>query len=417
MQQTIFGGLLLVGLAAFSISPNGADSLFAQTQISAADKDATLEDPSADAAWAGCINAATRRCVLDQALRIVGYAKEPANRALRVQQFNALLSIGEAQAAIGLSNDAVATFAQLRKLAESLETELVQPLSYFPFVNLAKAMARAGMARQARETALSFKDEVVRELSLQSIAEVQARAGMIQEARETAPSLKDDIALLDVLLAITQLQARAGLIDEARTTAQSIAIDSYRAEALASIGEAEAKAGRAKQAIEAFSLAIALAQGRKYDSVFVSIAGAQARAGLNDDAHRTVQSIENAAARAEALASIAEAEARAASPAKQATKETFDRAIKTAQSITDRSGLRSEALSGIAIAMAGAGLFQEALQTAETIDYRRSETIDSIAVAMAEAGRIADAIKTAQSFAYLLERARTLARIAIVLQK
>jgi tetratricopeptide (TPR) repeat protein len=239
---------------------------------------------------------------------------------------------------------------------------------------------------------------------------------MIQEARETAQSLKDDFAMVDVLLAITQAQARAGLIDEARKTAQSIMEDSYRAEALASVGEAEAKAGRAKQATEAFSQAIALAQDRKYDSVFASIAGAQARAGLNDDAHKTVQSIENAVALTEALASIAEAEARAAGPAKQAAKETFDRAIKTAQSITDRS-LRSDGLAGIAMAMARAGLFQEALRTAETLDYQRSDTVGSIAVAMAEAGRIGDAIKTAQSFDYLLERARTLARIAIVLQK
>ena len=143
MQRTILG-LLVVGLAVFSMGSNArADRLFAQAQIPA-DKDAILKEPGADAAWAGCINAPTRRCVLEQALRIVEFAKEPSTRLLRAQQFNALLPIAEAQAGSGLSKDAVATFARLLNLAESLEAEWAQPFSYFPFVKLVTAMARGG---------------------------------------------------------------------------------------------------------------------------------------------------------------------------------------------------------------------------------------------------------------------------------
>jgi len=413
MQRTIFGhslvlGFLVVGLAALSTNPSAnAQTLLAQA------------DPRAEAGWATCIDAPTRRCVLDQAVRIAESTKnDPPTKTLRALRFNALLSIAEAQARIGLSKEAVAAFAQLQAEAESIATEWAAPLSWFPFIKIAAAMARAGMAQQARETAQSFKDEAVRGLSLEAIAKAQAKAGMIQEARETVRSLTDDLSILQVLLAITQSQARAGLIDEARKTAESIKLDSYRAEALAAIAEAEARAGRGKQAAATFNRAMTLAQARKYDSVFVSIAGAQARAGLNDDARKTLQFISNDIDRAEALAMIAEAEARAGL-AKQAA-EDFERAIKTARSLAD-PGQRSELIRMIAGAMAGAGLFQEAVQTVEQtkeiVDYERSDTLDSVAEAMAGAGRIGDAIKLAQSFDQVLERARTLARIAIVLPK
>ena len=222
-------------------------------------------------------------------------------------QYQALLAIAEAQSRVGQSKEAAATFAQARQLVGSLGPKQVWTANV-AFTWLVTAMARAGMTREALETAQSYGDPDARMHLVQSIAETQAKEGKIREARETAQHIPDEMALFDVLLAIVRAQAKAGLIDDARKTAEFIKIDSARAQALASIAAAEAKAGRTKQAADTFGQAITLAEDKKYDEVLASIGYAQAKAGLAMDARKTVDLIKDQAVRAEALAWIAEAE-------------------------------------------------------------------------------------------------------------
>ena len=97
----------------------------------------------------------------------------------------------------------------------------------------------------------------------------------------------------------------------------------------------------------------------------------------------------------------------------QAEAGLYAEALQTAQKIIYDSA-RDEALKGIVAAQVEAGLYAEALQTAQGIksDTSRDEALKGIAVAQAEAGFYAEALQTAQGIKSNASRAEALILIA-----
>src|SRR5262245_35427056 len=79
-MSAIAAGFVLFGLATFSMNSGArAERLLAQVQNPAASV-STPDGPGAQAAWAACSNVPTRRCVLDEALRIAQSTKAASDR-------------------------------------------------------------------------------------------------------------------------------------------------------------------------------------------------------------------------------------------------------------------------------------------------------------------------------------------------
>ncbi|XUM23144.1 hypothetical protein ACRAVF_06950 [Bradyrhizobium oligotrophicum S58] len=206
----------------------------------------------------------------------------------------------------------------------------------------------------------------------------------------------------------TEAPKRACVLDQARHLAQSIA----RVHALQSVAQAQAKAGLRKQAVATFDLAFRTAQsttdGESRASKLISIAKAQAAAGLSeagatlDEALRVTRSIDFDMSREDLLSSIA---------LMRADDNHVAEAFELLQSIK-RPWLRSKVLIAIAQSQGRSGLTQEAAvtyrQSVQESRLRpfwaigRSSILITIAKAQARAGLLQDAGTT-------LHRARRIA--------
>jgi tetratricopeptide (TPR) repeat protein len=140
-----------------------------------------------------------------------------------------------------------------------------------------------------------------------------------------------------------------------------------------------------------------------------SIAQAQANAGQFTEAVSTAQKIPHPDSQASALSIIA---------ATQVKAGQFVEALSTAQKIPNPN-FRARALSSIAQAQANTGHFAEALSTAQKIEEPDSEAqaLSFIAEAQAKAGQSAEALSTAQKIHDPNSQASALSSIAIAQAK
>jgi hypothetical protein len=140
-----------------------------------------------------------------------------------------------------------------------------------------------------------------------------------------------------------------------------------------------------------------------------TLATAQAKAGLWADTHATIAMIDDARRRAEALSALAAAQAKASLWAD--THATI--------AMIDDARRRAEALSALAAAQAKASLWADAHVTIATIDnsWLHSETLRSLAIAQAKAGLWTDAHATTTSIDDTRRRVAALSTLASVQAK
>jgi tetratricopeptide (TPR) repeat protein len=361
-----------------------------------------------DAAWAVCVTAPTRPCVLDEALRLIRATEEAQSRSGRAD-FE-LTSIAGAQAKTGRIDDAL-------QLARSIKNSEIGNLAY---EYIAEALAKAGKTSEALRIAHSITGGN-RTAILLGIVRRQAMAGRTSNALQLMQALEhDDYARAVALAGIAEAQARAGLADEAAATFKrslalipSISREFDRVDALSEIAEAQMNAGLTREAATSLTQALEVAQAITHTmqrgGALASIAKARARAGKMSDALQLAQAIESQSHREDALRLIVEAQAVA-----QARAGKIDEAMQLAQSILSDTAAKT---------LAAEGKLNEALRLAQAIkdEFSRARALALVARAQAKAGRAEDAtatfklsLQTAQSIKHEAFRALGLAQIARV---
>jgi tetratricopeptide (TPR) repeat protein len=312
------------------------------------------------AAQARALNHEKAEAVFDEALRLAYGWKDPLERA------QTLHSIAQAQAAAGMKAAADATFDQALQAAT---VRVVGEKRWF--------------------TLLPAPD--VRAQLLQQLAMREAEVGEIGKALQIARSIGDDPQTrARTLLALADLQMRAGsAVGETLDEAGDMARGDVRL--LCDVAKAQARAGLTSKAVANFDEAVRAAQAvkttgpallgeSKADSegiagALATVADAQREAGLETAARATLDLAATAVEaatddfnRAQALARLAEVQAKAGDDAAQGL---FARALSIARALPSNRQ-RARALQRIAIAQADAGLRDEGIRTfAEAVGFAR----------------------------------------------
>jgi len=228
--------------------------------------------------------------LVKDAIATLGQARQMAHSIKRLhQRYNALLLVALAQAKVGLLKETAATFNHSLKVALRIDSDEVRANA---LASIAEAQAQAGSPNDAAATI----DQGLRLMpsamltswnlskAVDAIAETQKYSGQTPEVSAMANHALQlfDGRSFDIVAAIAKLHAKAGKIAEALQLAQSIKAD---APVLVSIAEAQAKAGLEKEATTTFDEAVKLAQSIQQEVVrgrqLHSIAEAQAKAGLS----------------------------------------------------------------------------------------------------------------------------------------
>jgi tetratricopeptide (TPR) repeat protein len=305
------------------------------------------------AAQARASNHEKAEAVFDEALRLAYGWKDPLQRA------QTLHSIAQAQAAAGMKAAADATFDQ------ALQAATVRVVGEKGQVTLP--------APEIRPAQL-----------LQQLAMRKAEVGEIGQALRIARSIGDDPRTrARTLLALAHLQMRAGsAVGETLDEAGFMARGEVRL--LCDIAKAQARAGLTSKAVASFDEALRAAQaikvtgtavqGESVAGALATVADAQWEAGLETPARATldraataVQAATDDLTRAQALARLAEVQAKAG----DAAQGLFARALSIARALPgDRQ--RAQALQRIATAQVDAGLRDEGSHTfAEAVGFAR----------------------------------------------
>src|SRR5262249_9108347 len=151
------------------------------------------------------------------------------------------------QAKAGLAKDAAATLDQLLRLMESTNVFFDESLS-----KALHAIAEATDAGRTPEVSAMANHALQ---LVQSVSAEQPRK--VDKVHEQYHSLFVDWSCFGIVAAIARLEAKAGKIAEALQLAQSINAD---APVLVSIAEAQARAGLKREATTTFDKALKLAQ-------------------------------------------------------------------------------------------------------------------------------------------------------------
>jgi tetratricopeptide (TPR) repeat protein len=209
-------------------------------------------------------------------------------------RFLALVAIAKAQARAGLSAQSIASFDQALKIAQTF-----LPRDRY-LRELAIAQAKAGQIAEALRVVQSIEGTMstagytstvngrnvdhYRRWALYEIAYAQAKAGLLAEALQTARSIELPGEILGSGLGVVaEGLAESGHTDEALSAAEAMD-PNRRAHVLARIAKSLAAAGRLAEALQ-IGRNIGLPKDRA--DALVSIAAAQARAGLMGEASAT----------------------------------------------------------------------------------------------------------------------------------
>jgi serine protease Do len=190
---------------------------------------------------------------------------------------------------------------------------------------------------------------------------------VLSEARQKDERLRP-ILLSDVAIVL----AGAGFVDRALQIAGQLT-EKFRPFALSSIAEKMAEAGLFDRALQVAE-SIPDSSSRVRLRVLFSVAEAMAEAGLFDRALQVAESIVEEDSRARAIASVAQAMAKAGD---ERAFAVFERAVQVAQKARDAMTLRF-----IVEAMAEARLFDHALQVTQAIADGHEKVMALLATAM-----------------------------------
>jgi tetratricopeptide (TPR) repeat protein len=315
----------------------------------------------------------------------------------------ALRILGTAQAKAGLKAEAVASFEQG---LQSIDAEQNQWLRARQTLLIAEAWSAALPDRpnvafaQALRAAQEMRDDRLKAKALGSIAEAQWRAGLAEDARRTfeqalafARSIVNMVTRNEALFELSGRLASAGMkpqaadaADDALQTALAIMPDETRLSALLMTAKAYTQQGQITKAADALSEALAPAKTTGRALAILSVARAQAAAGLPADATATLRQAPASPAAVEDSLRFMPPEYRKESAARN--QDAYD---------SQRAGI----LGAIALAQARAGAsteaaqsFAEARQIARAIGNARTRamTLAAIAEAAPAAGSSASAI-------------------------
>lgn len=357
----------------------------------------------------------------DEALQIAKEIREvPWERSW------ALREIAKVMAKEGLFEEAIKVAREIEEAAECSET----------LREIAEAMAKAGMIEHVEETfeeamkvARKSEDVQDRLVVLRGIAEAMAKIGMkeraeeaFKEAMKVAKEIEEAGEHSEALNEIAITMAKAGKFGEAIKMASKIEDSEKRSWALREIARVMAEEGMMEHAKEALKEAIKAAK---------KIEGAWERSWelkeiaeiLFEEATNVVKEIEEAFWRSEALRGIAEAMAKGGMV--EHAKETLEEAVKVAREIEGEKN-RSQALSRIAEAMVKTGIMERAKEVAEEAmkvakeigdEGLRSEMLTEIAAVMAKAGMFEEAMKVVKELGNEGWRSEALIEIAVVVAK
>ncbi len=285
----------------------------------------------------------------------------------------ALASISATQAARDDVAGALTTIADLR------ESSVQQSARE----KICAAQVRAGDVGEAVDTAM--QNGFSRERALRIAAREQARSGDLSGAIRTAKKIGQGLARDYALSEVAQVQAGAGDIAGALAIADTIDSLDAHAAAMWSVVLAQAENGNVKAALQAAQSAPAL--GNERDRALASIAKAQAKTGMFDQALNTIKKIRSEGDRGTALGHISAAQARAGDSAG---------ALETLRRIADEHA-RLQAFQVVLQSQAERGLFGDELSTAAAEEFTefRGDAQGYVAVALALGG---DAPKALEVF-------------------
>ena len=189
-------------------------------------------------------------------------------------------------------------------------------------VEVAGALARAGLTDEALSAAERIEWPGERVRALVEVAGALARAGDAERARRVAENVVKvstaewisgiwTLMLVPALAVAAGALARAGLTDEALSVAERIEWPGERVRALASAAEALVRAGdteRARRVVEnAVSTAVRVEESKERAQALAGVVKALARAGAIDEAREIVTMINEPSSRSRAQSAVIKA--------------------------------------------------------------------------------------------------------------
>ena len=318
-------------------------------------------------------------------------------------RIDALREIAMLQTEAGEPEAARETFATELQRDRGIEDEMDRDEA---LGNVASALAQAGDFQYALEIAQGIPAGSSRAAALKDIASAQVNAGEQEAAQtsfvmavQTARGLEKKSDRSQLLEDIAAAQAQAGNLIAALETARQIESARRRAEVQKDIAAKQVGAGDLEAARATFVAALDSARAinvrrfRERGPAMMDIAAAQAKAGDFAAALGTARAIEYPTYRADALRLIVNLQLHAGE---------FAAAIDTAWMI-DLLKPRAQGLSSIATAQLLAGertaariTFATALQTVRGMERDQAQVLRDIAKALARAGDFAAALETAR---------------------
>ena len=253
---------------------------------------------------------------------------------------------------------------------------------------LMQAQARVGMYDEAYDTLKKFEEIYRLRGGLMYIIEQQARAGLYDAALGMAEMFDHDSSKRGATVVVAGIMAEAGKYEDALKLAETIKEDTYRMRALILIGNAYLAAGDVKSSKKVFDAAVKLVRENKrsQENLLCEIAMALCESGLWEDAWGIIQGVKYGSDKNKIIKMIMEG-------ANKAGK--FDLSLKVARASTSDKG-RAQCLAEVAVAQARAGqraaaekAFAEATALYRNAQYIKPEFKANALAALARARGLA----------------------------
>lgn len=348
----------------------------------------------------------------------------------------ALVSIGSKLATDGTFKSALEVASQI-----SNQTRRAIVISA-----IASAMTKKGTLEESIKSAKELTSTVFSNLSivlndaiLAQFSAKKAKKGNIQEALDDASKIKDENFKGEAFSIIAQETARRGDTDGALQLAQSVSDEKYRSEALSLIAQEMATRGDTDGALE---LVQSISDENCIYQALSIIAQEMAKRKMFDKAFEVVDQIDvnsYSVLREQALVAIGDEFLRnnqfdellgrarevdfSAFASKLAARGDVEKALRIIESSDDDLVDKPVSFYSMALEIAKAGNFQEALRIAnlipDTAKWNRDNSICDISLEMAKLGRFDEALallvpieaspakeRTVNNIRYLQEKAR-----------
>jgi tetratricopeptide (TPR) repeat protein len=262
---------------------------------------------------------------------------------------------------------------------------------------VAQGQAEAGLVDDALATAALISDPAFRTDAMGFAAVALARHGRTREALALLRRLPERNRSGGILTGMAVAEAKAGRKDDAFDTLRRIDHPPQRMDALVGIATDEADAGRFEEALATSDL---IEEWARHPAL-VAIAVGMASAGRIDDAEALAATIGPPMMYPKAWVPYTPPDERpkatAAIAAARAREGDWERAVETARAVPDAAG-RATALAALAVERPGSDALSQALAAAWSVEeyWARADVLSRMAIGLAQAGLWADAVMVAR---------------------